>query len=410
MIMKTKIHILAVTICCMSFTANAQQQDDQTQKFTPKEFSIPASPVFDLMGVTPSQVNKFNEIKNFKVDWSFKSWRLSPNLAIQAQPIWELFYNKKSLRKYQSASRFQRMLSTLDASIGTVQDEAGNRRIGFSGKLNVFRRVDPLMYTNLYLEMDSTHFAKRIELDSTLKAYRKELDTVKDVFQKPALRQKLQTVQDELLALQSQRVTNINNIIKTFILEDWNKAYLDIAWGQVFTYVTDSAGSLRKLKLDRNTANAIWINGGIPIGKRFMLTGLARVSNYREEVTFSKEDILTGDISTDTVTAKNNLFTLGLNFRYGSPKYSFFIEGFVDLKSIKKPSDIIGDRFKNQPNLKIVEPTINWTVVDPYIFTFGGDWRISNNLSINYGMRCIIDKNGKLNTFTPIVNISCLMR
>ena len=61
------------------------------------EFSIPTSAAFDLLGVTPAQVTKPGNIRDFKVDWSFQSWRLKPNIAIQAQPIWELLYNRPSL-------------------------------------------------------------------------------------------------------------------------------------------------------------------------------------------------------------------------------------------------------------------------------------------------------------------------
>src|SRR3982751_1123457 len=97
------------------------QNDNAAGRLSPKEFSIPASPVFDVMGVTPSQINRTSDIKDFKVDWSFKSWRLNPNLAIESQPIWELFYNRKDLSKYQEASGFMRQLASTDLSIGSVQ-------------------------------------------------------------------------------------------------------------------------------------------------------------------------------------------------------------------------------------------------------------------------------------------------
>src|SRR5207248_7754004 len=88
--------------CCFAFLASAQKgNDDITSRISPKELSIPAAPVFDLMGVTPSQITRASDIKDFKVDWSFKSWRLSPNLAIQAQPFWELIYNRKDLTRYR---------------------------------------------------------------------------------------------------------------------------------------------------------------------------------------------------------------------------------------------------------------------------------------------------------------------
>src|SRR3954471_12736630 len=111
----------------------------QAGRVSPKELTIPAAPVFDLMGVTPSQINRTSDIKDFKVDWSFKSWRLNPNLAIESQPFWELLYNRKDLSKYQQASGFMHRLASVDLSVGSVQDENNDRRIGYAVKLNIFK-------------------------------------------------------------------------------------------------------------------------------------------------------------------------------------------------------------------------------------------------------------------------------
>lgn len=123
----------------------AQDQNPDNTRFSPREFSIPPSPVFDLMSITPSQVNKISDIKDFKVDWSFKTWRLNPNLALQAQPIWEIMYNRKSISKYYQASQFMRRLASLDVSLGTIVNEDNDRRLGYAVKMNLFRQRDPLM-------------------------------------------------------------------------------------------------------------------------------------------------------------------------------------------------------------------------------------------------------------------------
>src|SRR5690348_9930803 len=130
-------------VASATITANAQQDETKAGRVTPKELTIPASPVFDLMGVTSSQINRTSDIKDFKVDWSFKSWKLNPNLAIQSQPFWELFYNRSDLSKYQRASGFMRRMASIDLSIGSVQDENNDRRIGFAAKFNLFKQKDP---------------------------------------------------------------------------------------------------------------------------------------------------------------------------------------------------------------------------------------------------------------------------
>ena len=107
--------ICTITLLAVSIISYAQEEQS-AGRVTPKELTIPPSPVFDLMGVTSSQINRTSDIKDFKVDWSFKSWRLNPNLAIQSQPIWELLYNRKDLSKYQASSRFMRRMASFDLS------------------------------------------------------------------------------------------------------------------------------------------------------------------------------------------------------------------------------------------------------------------------------------------------------
>jgi hypothetical protein len=135
--MPVKYYLLPFFIMTSLFSSAQDVTDEaKTGRLSPKEFSIPVSPVFDLMGVTPSQINRTSDIKNFKVDWSFKSWRLNPNLAIQSQPFWELFYNRKDLAKYQAASGFMRKLASIDLSLGTVQNEENDSRIGMAAKFH----------------------------------------------------------------------------------------------------------------------------------------------------------------------------------------------------------------------------------------------------------------------------------
>src|SRR5690349_6105141 len=142
-----------IALTVWSSLAFAQAGTETAGRISPKELNIPPSPVFDLMGVTPSQINHTSDIKDFKVDWSFKSWKLNPNLAIQSQPIWEMFYNRKDLHRYQNASHFMRRMSTFDLSVGSVQDENNDRRIGFALKLNLVKKKDPLMEKSLYTDI-----------------------------------------------------------------------------------------------------------------------------------------------------------------------------------------------------------------------------------------------------------------
>src|SRR5437016_650942 len=166
------------------FVLKAQPDETRAGRVSPKELSIPASPVFDLMGVTSSQVTRTSDIKDFKVDWSFKSWRLNPNLALQSQPVWELFYNRKDLKKYQHASSFMRHLASLDLSAGTVQNEDNDRRIGAALKMNLFKRRDPLMSRTLYEGIAEKYATEKTDLEKQLRVLQLQLDTTSDILQK----------------------------------------------------------------------------------------------------------------------------------------------------------------------------------------------------------------------------------
>jgi len=67
--MKTKLKsALFFLLIIFVSSASFAQLNTTTEKNTPREFAIPTSPLFDLMGVAPSQVARTAEIKDFKVD------------------------------------------------------------------------------------------------------------------------------------------------------------------------------------------------------------------------------------------------------------------------------------------------------------------------------------------------------
>ena len=130
------------------------------------EFAIPVSPAFDMIGANNALVARPGNIRDFKVDWAFKSWRLRPNLALQAQPIWEIVYNKSTLEKYRKASKFMQLLSTLDLSAGTIEDDSQVRRLPWATKLTVYRQKDALLDPSLFRETEvAFNERRRIFLD-----------------------------------------------------------------------------------------------------------------------------------------------------------------------------------------------------------------------------------------------------
>jgi hypothetical protein len=397
---------LALLLPCLVFS----QEEPNAGRVSPKEFSIPVSPVFDLMGVTSSQINRTSDIKDFKVDWSFKSWRLNPNLAIQSQPVWELFYNRKDLGKYQGSSLLMRRLASLDVSIGSVQDENNDRRIGFAAKMNLLKQKDPLMARELYGGISEKYKAERADIELQIKQLQQQLDTTTDVLAKPGIRSQIRSAEEQMMTLNSRRNGEINERVKVFVSENWNASSLDIAFGKIYTYKTDSAGSLKSLRLNRNTGWGGWLNGSVGLGKKFLLSGLFRTSWYEEELDFLIRNINTGEEVSQLAVADNKLYTMGMNLRYGGSIYTFFVEFLYEKKGLKTPLEALNETFKPSDGFEVVGSTVKWDVVHPNTLSFGGDWRISRSVIINYGMRCVFDDNWKFTTFIPVATISCMMR
>jgi hypothetical protein len=400
-----------ILLLAISFDAIAQTTNDETAaRLSPKEFTIPASPVFDLMGVTSSQINRTSDIKDFKVDWSFKSWKLSPNLAIQSQPVWEIFYNRKDLSKYQNTSTFMRRLASADLSVGSVLDENSDRRIGYAVKLNLFKQRDPLMARELYADIGQTFAKERQDLDSQLKVLRVQLDTTTNILAKPQIRSTIKSVEDQMMTLNSRRNAEINARAKIFVEEHWNSSSLDFSFGKVYSYKTDSAGSLKSLRLNRNTGWGAWLNGSVGIGRKFLLSGLARTTWYQEELNFLIENKNTQEQVSQKAIADNSLYSVGVNLRYGGSIYTFFVEFLYEKKALKTPVEALTESFKTPGDFDIVASSVKWDVVHPNSFSFGGDWRVGKSVILNYGMRCVFDAHWKMQTFIPVATISCMMR
>lgn len=406
--------IIKRSIVCIVFVLLFQHllpaQEAESKRISPKEFSIPASPVFDLMGVTPSQINRTSDIKDFKVDWSFKSWKLSPNLAIQSQPVWELLYNRKKIEKYQQASGFMRKLASLDVSVGSVQDENNDRRIGFALKMNVFKEKDPFLDQELFAGVEEQLKEEEDRIQSSLQQLLQQLDTTVNVLEKTALRSQVSALQAELLSIPVKRKEELQRRSLVFIQEHWNASSIDVSFGKIYSYITDSAGSLKSLRLNRNTGWGGWINANVGIGKRLLVSGLFRTTVYDELLEFTLADENTGEEIPTSAIAGNQLFAMGMNLRYGGALFTFFAEFLYERKRTGTALQALNNRFTPPAGMVVKEGTLKWDGIFPNALTVGGDWRISRNLMINYGMRCSFDKNWTFRVFSPVVTLSCMMR
>lgn len=399
--------LVAALVCIIN--SYGQQAETSAGRVSPKELAISPSPIFDLMAATPTQVTRMADIKDFKVDWSLK-YGVNPNLAIQSQPFWEFFYNRKDLSKYQKASGFMRKLASIDISLGSIQDDDNYRRIGGAIKLNLYRQKDPLMEKGMYEDIGAKYKQEKEELLLQLKEAKQKLDTITNILEKPALRMQIRSLEDQLNSQNSKRMGEINERAKIFVNEYWNASSLDVAVGRMHTFKSDSSGTFGMKRSNRSSGWGAWLNGNVGIGKQFLLTGLLRSFWYNEQVDFIIKDNITGDETADKTIAKNNLYSMGLNLRYGGAIYTFFVELLYEYKKLSTPIEAVNQNYKVPGNVQIVGSSLKWDEVNPNTLTFGGDWRISQSVIINYGMRCVFDSKWNFKTFTPVATISCMMR
>lgn len=349
------------------------------------EFAIPASPAFDLLGVNPSQIAKPSNIREFKVDWSFRSWRLKPNIALQAQPIWEIFYNKADLRAYQRANPLMKILSTLDISAGTVEDDNQLRRASMAVKLNLYRGADPLRDASIFESIDTSYRRlqlARMELINEANSFYKRARTDSARLSIEHRRDSLEVEYDRVAAEQKVR---IQEIAQKYIKDHWNASHLDVAYGKVFTYENPRVDSLRL----RGFADAAWVNGSLGIGKKVLITGLVRYTMQQENHNDTIKTVV------KAVETTGNILSIGGSVRYGSPKFNFFAE-FIYSK---------GDTPK-----AITDDNLNVTKLGFYSISYGGDWRISRNVMLSYGVRTDFSQDFKFKNLIPVASIACMMR
>lgn len=375
---------------------------DQTAKAT--EFAIPASPAFNMLNENvPARIQRYASLHDFKVDWSMtngqQGYTLSPGIALEAQPIWLLFFDRAGAAKYRSASPISRTLSTLSVSLGTSASTDKNW-LAWGAKLNLFRENDPLNDEAFLKALDD---ATEDSKDSfLLKINELERAQIGLSRRQTDYDRRFSAIDDSIAAIhfdiketerkQSERLAEAR---ENYIQKNWNSSYVDVAFGRLSTYrqfdkqfsqtVSDPAtGRDTTLAFTNQTLElkaqgfGLWLSGGIGVGQNVLISGMGRYGK--------RPSPLAADVLED-------LMSVGFNIRYGTRRYNFFVEGFFDQS--KSPLNGFGDAS--------VERKF-------YMMTLGGDWRISKNVLLAFGIRQTRDFDNGSYFLQPLMNVNCLMR
>lgn len=344
-----------------------KSKDPKNEKVKSTEFSIPPSPAFVMLDVTPSKIIKPGLPRAFKVDWSLKNYSIAPNLALEAQPIWLLGFNKKDLKHYRKASPIMRSLSTLTISAGTVAINDSSSWVAYGGKINLYREKDPLLDLALDDSLQQQFGKKKRELEINIKEIELELlklnkEDSSYASKQDSLFNEIEIAEQEIIQINISRSEMIEQIRSSYIRENWNSSYLDAAFG---TRYTTRSRNLDSIEL-QGRRRSFWINGSYGIGNSLLLSSMLQ---------FSQDTRL--DFSQ---------VMFGVNIRYGNGNYNFFIETYIERNSFR------GFKFN-----------------DNYI-AYGGEFLLNKNIILDYSLRVRNVKNLGFKEFLPVVNFRCLMR
>lgn len=325
--------------------------------------NVPSVPAFILLDVTAAKVQQAGYTRSVKIDWTMKNYKNTPNVGLELQPIWLLYFNQSDLSRYRRASPLARKLSTLSVSVGTYNQDFW-RQIAFAVKLNLFQGDDPLMNDELgnatreYEEEKSFYKAHIDGLRSKLRRT-EDLEVIKK------LKRQINLYRDSLFVT-DQKQKDANRIYKEdYLRENWNIPTVDVGFGKLRIYDIQNIPDSSKQIL---SGMGVWICGSSGIGYRGLVSGMLKFVNI------------------NNVSTK---FLIGASYRYGNPRYNMYAEYSYDLSN-----DVYA------PSGRSLEKST---------FGMGGDFKINSIVQLNLGLRFNMDQDFKFTSLNPAANIICLM-
>jgi hypothetical protein len=353
--------ILFASLCLIIIFSSSKvfgQPTNETKKVTnlvqSTNFSLPSSIAFNLLDINPSQVYRPGFSKDFKFDWVVKDNKIASNLAIEAQPAWLFFYNNTPYDKFSKHTYLEKIFSSLTISIGTSTKDIIHS-LAWGAKVNLYAKKNPI-YDTLYIRVIGNFEANEIvsvERERLIflidyaqnleeeKEFRETLDSLNTVYSKDSL--------DHFAA--------IDKFKEQYEKDNWNSTIIDMGYGRVYNYLSQSIDSLSF----QNSGSGLWISANFGIGSKILINGMFKLSNI----------------------ARNDITTVGANFRYGGLNSNFFIEGLYN--------NISNDNLKN------------------ITIAYGGEFKINNSIALQFGLRTDYTKDFKFKNLIPIVNFNYLL-
>ena len=351
------------------------------------EFAIPSSPAFSLLGVTPEMVTRPGAVQDFKVDWRIKNYNLAPDLALEAQPLWALYFDRKGLDSYRKASPFLKTLSTFSTSFGTAKMD-GLNHFTYAFKISLFRENDPLSDPLLLKEMSQELAQLEEPLKQDLNRLRNELDSAITREDRLILREQMFNTRTELKDIRRAQKLKLVDLQQDYMNENWNSGGVDVAFGKVSTF-NNAADTLAV----ESAGWGFWINGAMGAGPNGLLTGIFKIRKI----------------------GNNNDYLLGASYRFGGYRFSFYGELIYEsLQNLQQngfsEDELFAAKYSEDLGNGWVQFADALESVSQLTFSYGGDFRLANGINLNFSLRTILDQKLTFKKLLPVANVTCLMR
>jgi len=340
-----------------------------------------------MLGVTPEVVTRPGYVRDFKVDWRIKNYKVAPDLALEAQPVWLLYYDRHDLDRYRRATSLQKTLSTMSFSFATAKIDNVNH-MSTAIKFNIYREKDPIMDKKLIAELQREVDWDEFEIIAKMNRLRDSLDFETDPDYKVVLRDSLVELRTNLKSIRTGQKDKLKSIQEEYVMENWNASMLDVAIGRVWTYNNAGLDSLKT----QGAGFAFWMNGSLRMGDKGQILGLLR---YKK-------------------SGFDSMISLGGAYRYGSPRYNFYAELVYETlpdynNAVLSDEEIFAgnvsyDLGSGWLHYDDSEMRTYWTMA------YGGDFMLNKNILLNFALRTKFTSGFKFTQLLPVANLTCLMR
>lgn len=326
------------------------------------EFSPNSSSIFGVMGLSPSQVNTFGSAKDFHVDWVLANGTVSPNIAIEMNPIWFLAFRGVSYMKYTNMNYFVRhILGEAKLSVGNALADGTKGKVGLALKFNLYQQADPLNDRVLASNLEPKNLEERrklvdqITMLQLMKIYKTNSGGLNVDSSIAVLKAKLEDIE-------IAETLRIKGILTNYATRNWNKAYVDVGYGFYMDYLLDGTNNYASF-VATSTNSVIWIAAGFGIGK------FAQVS-FLDRYNINTTNMLAGiNIKLGTLANKNGFLEYCPTFNLGSTN-----------------------------------------VIQSHLINFGGTYQFNPKFTLTLGLKVTYETAlPKPWTLTPAVNVAFLL-